>query len=94
MSVLQILDGVPTENVCFIRKSLYGLREAPRIWHHLLARDLKGIGLQPMPSEPCVFRADGVIVHCYVEDLLVLAKDDISLTSNKKNSRNSFKRMT
>ena len=54
---------------------MYGLREAPRIWYELLTKELKSIGLVALPSAPCVFRGKGVVVICYVDDLLVLAED-------------------
>ena len=61
------------DKVCSLRKSLYGLREAPRIWYELLANELKSIGLKAMSSTPCVFVGDDEIVLCYVDDLLLMS---------------------
>ena len=84
MTVPTMLDNVPSGKVCLLQKSLYGLREAPRIWYELLSKDLKAIGLEPMPSAPCVFRGNGVLVLCYVDDLLVMAENEARLKSLKR----------
>lgn len=76
MYVPEMMAGYWNGKVCLLRKSLYGLKEAPRIWYDLLSNDLQSIGLKPMTSAPCVFRANGIMVLCYVDDLLVMAEDE------------------
>ena len=83
MVVPKMMEGVSSNKVCLLRKSLYGLREAPRIWYELLSKELKAIGLKPIPSAPCVFQGDDVMVLCYVDDLLVMAKDEVKLKDLK-----------
>ena len=74
MSIPAMLEGKHENNVCRLLKSLYGLREAPRIWYELLSADLARLGLLPMPSTHCVFRAEGIVILCYVDDLFVLTE--------------------
>ena len=65
-------------------KSLYGLREAPRIWYELLSKELLDIGLKPIDGAPCVFkRADGVFTIIYVDDFLLMAESQEKLNEAK-----------
>lgn len=84
MYVPDLMEGVPHDKVCLLLKSLYGLREAPRIWYDLLSKDLRAIGLQAMPSAPCVFSGEGVMVLCYVDDLLIMAENETKMADLKR----------
>lgn len=72
MTLPKMLDCEDKEKVCKRRKSIYGRREAPRIWHELLSMDLEEMGLKSLESTPCAFRADGVLVLSYVDNFLVM----------------------
>lgn len=54
-----------------LKKSLYGLRDAAKIWFETVLNKVKSFGLTEMESAPCVFYKKGMIVPCYVHDLLV-----------------------
>ena len=84
MSVPAMMEGDYDGKVCRLRKSLYGLREAPRIWYELLAKELKLIGLKAMTSAPCVFVGDDEMVLCYVDDLLLMSSSEIKLKKLKE----------
>lgn len=76
MYIQEMKNGYSNGKVCLLLKSLYGLKEAPSILYGLLSNDMQSIGLEPMSSAPFVFRGNGVIVVCYVDDLLVMAEND------------------
>lgn len=77
MYAQKMMNGVTQGRICmFLEKGLYGLRESPRIWNELPENCLRNIVLESMAPAPCVFRAEGVRILCYVDELLVMAKDD------------------
>ena len=60
-------------------RSLYGLREAPRIFHNGLRKHLLSLGFKASAFDPCLFSktdADGNYVWAavHVDDIFVLAK--------------------
>jgi hypothetical protein len=68
-----------------LRKSLYGLVSAPKLWNNVLTKHLKDIGLEPLGSDESVFvgqvRVNGTLrksklhVASYVDDLAFWSKD-------------------
>jgi hypothetical protein len=64
-----------------LKKALYGLKQAPRAWHKMLTRDLGEMGFKPCLSDPGLFFIAGVgdarvFIVTYVDDLLIISKDD------------------
>jgi hypothetical protein len=67
-----------------LKKSLYGLSRAPKLWADCLSKGLRGIGLEPLKSDPTVFKGkvkgkeDCKPIHVltYVDDLLYYSEDD------------------
>lgn len=72
------VTGVPYASgaVVKLRKSLYGLHQAPKLWCELLAKSLKKIGFRPSKSTDSIFistdRGRPVYLLVYVDDILVL----------------------
>ena len=65
------LNGVPSKELCLkLNKSLYGLREAPKLWHDFLAQGIKNAGFEPSKSDPGVFYGRGMAIAVYVDDVL------------------------
>ncbi len=66
------------------KKSLYGLRRAPRHWYKLLSKILQSpeIGLQPTRHDPCIFHGTLIpekpplYLAIYVDDFLYFSLDD------------------
>lgn len=77
------MEGVSIVNVCLLLKSIYCMREAPRIWYDRLKKDLKSIGLHPIPSAPWLFCDDDVMVMFYVDELLLMAENEQKLSTLK-----------
>jgi hypothetical protein len=64
--------------VCKLKKSIYGLRQAPRAWSKRLTQDLRYSGNNSLINAESVFRSivHGVVVYLiiYVDDILVLTE--------------------
>ncbi|KAI7949518.1 hypothetical protein MJO28_008339 [Puccinia striiformis f. sp. tritici] len=57
-----------------LNKSLYGLKQSPRCWHHALTAALKEIGLIPCHSDPCLYfspdSSKPMFLYAHVDDLI------------------------
>lgn len=82
------LHGKTNEEVCLLKKSLYGLHQSGREWNLCLDGFLKSVNLTRSRADPCVYfnKEAELIVGVYVDDLLVTSsrystiqkfKDDI-----------------
>ena len=59
-----------------LKKSLYGLRQAPRLWGEFLKKNLEAVGFeQAIDVDACLFISDKVICLTYVDDTLFFAKN-------------------
>ena len=64
-------DGIPAAELCMkLHKSLYGMREAPRLWHDHLAKALVKAGFRQSPHDSGVFYDKGMALAIYVDDVL------------------------
>ena len=68
-------DGSVEEQVLKLRRSLYGLVQAPLYWSNHLKAALEAEGLKQSVSDPCMFIGDGMVVLTYVDDVLFFGKD-------------------
>ncbi|GLC41061.1 hypothetical protein PLESTB_000947700 [Pleodorina starrii] len=63
---------------CHLRRSLYGLHQAPRAWYVRLRSVLEQMGFKPSGAEPGLFvkveKGEPVYVLVYVDDLLIACK--------------------
>jgi hypothetical protein len=59
-------------------EALYGLRKSPKLWFDELVSFLNGLGFLHCPGEPCILINEdtGLILFLYVDDLLVVARQD------------------
>lgn len=59
-------------------KALYGLRKSPKLWFDELVSFLRGLGFNHCPDEPCILinNETGLILFLYVDDLLVIARQE------------------
>ena len=67
------------EKVCRLNKSLYGLKQSPRLWSEKLSSVLAELGFKRLESDPCVYLyvQDGlkVIVPVWVDNITLASKD-------------------
>lgn len=64
---------------CRLKKSLYGLKQASRVWNTTIDAELKKIGLERARSDQCIYyRVQGVsmlFLAIYVDDILIFTND-------------------
>lgn len=69
--------------VCRLKKSLYGLKQAARVWNEKFTEFLKDFNMVQSLSDGCVFRGEinghKVILLLYVDDGLVLSSNAAAL---------------
>src|SRR5207248_3896346 len=58
---------------CHLRKSIYGLKQAARVWNRLLTEFLEKLGFQKFHADHCVLSNGEIIVAIYVDDLLLFS---------------------
>jgi transposase InsO family protein len=63
--------------VCKLNKSLYGLKQAGRVWYQKIHLEFTRMGFSRLPNEPCTYvrRSNGhvVIIGLYVDDLVLIS---------------------
>ncbi|UYV84396.1 hypothetical protein LAZ67_X002013 [Cordylochernes scorpioides] len=82
------------EKVCRLKKAIYGLKQAGIVWHEKLDTELKYLGLKQIQSDNCVYikHHEGILlVAIYVDDLIIAAEREDTLTSFKESMKNIFK---
>ena len=72
-----------------LNRSLYGLREANRLFYELCHTTLAEIGFQRLPHNLCIyakhlFTEQEVVVACYVDDTLIFTNSEQSLRELKE----------
>jgi Reverse transcriptase (RNA-dependent DNA polymerase) len=81
----------PANDVCLkLNRSLYGLKEAPRLFYlhlrdHLLARHMT-----QSTFDPCLFYGDGVILVCFVDDCILVGPKASALEAVISDLRRDF----
>lgn len=71
--------------VCRLRKSIYGLKQAARVWHQTITQILKELGFDQCGSDSCLYRkrlASGgwIYLLLYVDDILVTCVQEEEIT--------------
>jgi hypothetical protein len=78
---LRPLAGLPIPKGKFLHllKSIYGLKQVLRVWHHELLEFFKSIKFSASDADPCLFVSDipswKCWVHVYVDDMVIVSKD-------------------
>ena len=78
-------------NVGYLRRAMYGLREAPAIWQDVVRDLMCGLGYVPCPTMPCVYRhpVSDVVVVAHVDDFLACG-DKAALVALKAQLQSNF----
>ncbi|KAE8889209.1 Retrovirus-related Pol polyprotein from transposon TNT 1-94 [Phytophthora fragariae] len=95
----ELLELAETEGeddvVCMLLQSLYGLKQASRVWNETIDKHLKSMGFKPADADPCVYtRGEGedeCIVCLYVDDMLVASRQKAVITSVKAGIAEKFR---
>ncbi|MDB5910380.1 MAG: uncharacterized protein JWP34_4494, partial [Massilia sp.] len=82
------------DKVCLLQKSLYGLKQAGRMWNLKADRFMRRLGFTPLDADRCVYvwrrGEDSVIVSLYVDDLFLFTKSTGLLAKLKKRLKQEF----
>jgi hypothetical protein len=77
------------EKVCKLKRSLYGLKQAARMWNFEIDGYLKGAGYVQSKTDPCIYVKAGLkkgsvfLLALYVDDLLLATNDKEQLKAEK-----------
>jgi len=86
--------GNSTNRVCWLQKTLYGLKQSGHKWNKELDRQLKGKDFNNLWSDPCAYiRWDGddlEIVTVWVDDLLLFAFPDRAMRRLTEDLKSTF----
>jgi hypothetical protein len=84
---------IPGKVLC-LRKTLYGLRQAPRAWNAKLDSTLKGMGFEQSPQKEAIYqRGNGgntMLVGVYVDDLVITGTKDAEVPAFKEEMKDTF----
>lgn len=73
ISQLRTSDG---DKACLrLRKSLYGIAAAPRLWRNHCMKQLRAIGFRPSKFDPNLLFGDDMLLVLYVDDCGLAVKD-------------------
>ena len=91
----EFIDASNKGKCCRLKKALYGLKQSSRVWNMKLDASLQKLGLKQSEYDTCVYyKIDGkkvLIIAVYVDDLILMSNDDLSMSLIKKNLHNEFK---
>ncbi|KAE9285861.1 hypothetical protein PF008_g26805 [Phytophthora fragariae] len=75
-------------------QSLYGLKQASRVWNETIDKHLKSMGFEPADADPCVYtRGEGddeCIVCLYVDDMLIASRQKAVIATVKAGIAEKF----
>jgi hypothetical protein len=80
--------------VCKLHRSVYGLKQSPRCWNHVLDEFLKELGFHQTSSDPCLYVSitnPTLIVAVYVDDLVLSGKCVKRIKEVKRSLSDRFK---
>lgn len=84
-----------TRKVYRLKKSIYGLKQASRVWNRKLDETLKKIGLTQSKTEPCIYfktqNGEKTYVAIYVDDILIFSNNQRSKEYIKERLSKCFK---
>ena len=75
----EYINGKNELHVLKLKRSLYGLVQAPLYWGNHLKAALEKQGLKQSACDPCMFVGDGIICLTYVDDCLFFGKDQAKI---------------
>lgn len=79
---------------CKLNKSIYGLKQAARVWNEQLHETLVELGFNQSEVDPCLYilvrGEDSIYLIVYVDDILIAAKTNEKIGEIAKSLKNRF----
>ena len=73
--------------VCCLQKSLYGLKQSPRMWFDIFSQAIEEFGMQKSKSDHFVYdknsSSDIILLVVYVNDIVITKSDSKGISSLK-----------
>ena len=81
-----------SSKVCKLNKTLYSLKQSPRIWYQHFSEYIKKLGLHPIEADESVFMnvKEGTIVALYVNDILITDRNKSAIRRIKDDLNAKF----
>lgn len=78
--------------VCLLKKSIYGLKQASRLWNIKLNNVLHELGMRQSQTDPCVYYNDekNAFIAVWVDDLIMFTSQQIIKDWLKENLKQHF----
>ena len=75
--------------VCYLKRSIYGLKQSPRCWNHVLDSKLREMKFKPTSGDPCLYvhtdqGGEMSLVAVYVDDLILGGRSGSKMTAVKR----------
>uniref|UniRef100_A0AAV1VKE2 Polyprotein n=1 Tax=Peronospora matthiolae TaxID=2874970 RepID=A0AAV1VKE2_9STRA len=81
------LDATQPDYVCKLKRSLYGLKQLPRMWNQTIDGFMIKMGFKKCESDHCIYikrdDQDMILVVLYVDDLILASSNNELLKSTK-----------
>ena len=82
--------------VCYLKRSIYGLKQSPRCWNHALDQRLKEMGFKQTISDPCLYvsidsEGEIFVIAVYVDDIILGGRSETKMKTVKKDLSQQFK---
>ena len=86
----------PPNTVLKLKRSLYGLKQSPRLWNHTLDEWMRSEGFTPTATDPCIYTKQLkpkqlIWVSVFVDDLLIFSDCNSAMTAFKAAISKRFK---
>ena len=70
-------SGIDSKELCLkLKKSLYGMKEAPKLWGDHLSKALDRCGFKPANEDLAVYYGRGMVIVVFVDDVLFFGLDE------------------
>jgi len=83
-------EGDASTHVLRLRRNIYGLRQAAMNWFEHLRTGLLQRGFKQSTIDPCLFTTKDIIIVVYVDDTLIFAQDQSTITKLIDSLRSEF----
>ncbi|MEY5045629.1 MAG: hypothetical protein RL713_854, partial [Bacteroidota bacterium] len=75
-----------SNELCYLKKTLYGLKQSPREWNHVIHDYLLSLKFTQSKADPCVYAKQSplIIIGVYVDDIATVGKESDVLHFRKQ----------